>query len=236
MKYKELFDEIRLYCKENADEANVIKYARYFKGEHNAYGLSQPQINSKVKELLKNPGLNLPIVLEAAPLLFENGKYEEITIALLLIDGFYKNFTKETFQAVGNLYALGINNWAHADALGMFIVPKFLKLKIIDYTELLPWLNSPYTFQRRTVPVAMIKMIKADGLRKEIIDFLEPLMMDKEREVHQGMGWFLREAWKINPSEIEHFLLKWKNKGARLIFQYATEKMSKDERVRFRKS
>jgi 3-methyladenine DNA glycosylase AlkD len=61
-------------------------------------------------------------------------------------------------------------------------------------------------------------------------------MTDKERVVHQGLGWFLREAWKRYPEPVEEFLMKWKDTAARLIFQYATEKMSKEYREKFRRT
>lgn len=60
-------------------------------------------------------------------------------------------------------------------------------------------------------------------------------MLDAERVVHQGLGWFLREAWKIKKEETESFLLKWKNQAPRLIYQYATEKMSTEEKNVLRK-
>jgi hypothetical protein len=60
-------------------------------------------------------------------------------------------------------------------------------------------------------------------------------MLVKAREVHQGLGWFLSEAWKIDPAPVEEFLLKYKNSAARLIFQYATEKMTPEGKVRFRR-
>ena len=66
-------------------------------------------------------------------------------------------------------------------------------------------------------------------------EFLDPMMMDPEREVHQGLGWFLREAWKKQSEPTEKFLLKWKNTSPRLIFQYATEKMTKEWKERFRR-
>jgi 3-methyladenine DNA glycosylase AlkD len=71
---------------------------------------------------------------------------------------------------------------------------------------------------------------------EEHISFIEPLMTDKEREVHQGVGWFLREAWKIEPAPVEEFLLKYKDTAPRLIFQYATEKMTAEGKSRFRRS
>jgi 3-methyladenine DNA glycosylase AlkD len=61
-------------------------------------------------------------------------------------------------------------------------------------------------------------------------------MMDAERVVHQGLGWFLREAWKQQPKPVEAFLMEWKDTAPRLIFQYATEKMPAQARARFRRA
>ena len=55
-------------------------------------------------------------------------------------------------------------------------------------------------------------------------------MTDPEREVHQGAGWFLRQALGKNKEETEKFMLKWNEKSPRLIFQYACEKMSPEEK------
>lgn len=66
--------------------------------------------------------------------------------------------------------------------------------------------------------------------------FVEKLMADPEREVHQGMGWFLREAWKISPAEVEAFLEKYKETAPRLIIQYACEKMTAENKLRFRRT
>jgi hypothetical protein len=50
------------------------------------------------------------------------------------------------------------------------------------------------------------------------------------------MGWFLREAWKKKPVETEAFLLKWKEVAPRLIIQYATEKMTAENKLRFKRN
>jgi 3-methyladenine DNA glycosylase AlkD len=68
-----------------------------------------------------------------------------------------------------------------------------------------------------------------------LFDFIEPLMLDQERVVQQGLGWFLREAWKIRKNQTEVFLLKWKNEAPRLIYLYATEKMTATKKKRFKK-
>ena len=91
-------------------------------------------------------------------------------------------------------------------------------------------------YQRRAVPVSMINLLKSTSEYSTLFTFIEPLMLDSERMVHQGLGWFLREAWKLKRKETETFLLKWKNDAARRIFQYATEKMTAEEKKRFKRN
>jgi Predicted DNA alkylation repair enzyme len=232
----ELVEEIRSYCAANASEEQVAKSQRFFKEEFIGYGLTAPQVHTKVKDLLKSGEINLPTVLEAIPDLMASQKYEEISFGLLLLNGLWRQFTPETFHEIGNWFAVSINNWAHADTLGMFVLPKFLEKKIVKPDEFDSWLDSPYKFQRRCVPVTLIKHIKKTKEVTPSILFVEKLMTDPEREVHQGMGWFLREAWKISPSEVEPFLLKYKDSAPRLIFQYACEKMTAENKLRFRKT
>jgi 3-methyladenine DNA glycosylase AlkD len=232
----ELIREIRSYCQANASEEQLQKSQRFFKEEFVGYGLTAPQVHNKVKDLLNGGEITLPTVLEAMPILMESLKYEEISFGLLLLNGLWKQYTPETFQSIAQWFSFSITNWAHADTLGMFILPKFLEKKIVQPEDFAPWLNSPYKFQRRCVPVTLIKHIKKTKEVMPSIQFVEKLMSDPEREVHQGMGWFLREAWKISPSEVEPFLLKYKETAPRLIIQYACEKMTAENKLRFRKS
>ena len=106
-----------------------------------------------------------------------------------------------------------------------------------------------YNLVRFVIKVNFIQLFLLNNLQKNLITkllkhstdlskmftFIDPLMMDTEREVHQGLGWFLRECWKRDRDTTEGFLLKWKNDCARLIIQYATEKMTKEERLQFRR-
>jgi len=119
--------------------------------------------------------------------------------------------------------------------LGMWILPDLVKQNVITIDDFIPWVISEFKFQRRCAPVTLIKSLKTTPDLNTLFDFIEPLMTDPEREVHQGAGWFLREAWKVNREVTEKFLEKHKNTAPRLIIQYATEKMTKEERLRFRR-
>jgi 3-methyladenine DNA glycosylase AlkD len=220
----------------NADAERLQKSQRFFKDEFVAYGLTAPQVYLKVKEMHKRGGFDLPTVLDVAPILMKYRMFEEISIDLLLLDSLWKQFTPETFQTIGQWFNFSITNWAHADTLGMLILPRFLDKKIIEMDDFSSWLDSPFKFQRRCVPVTLIKHIKKTRQVMPSILFVEKLMTDPEREVHQGMGWFLREAWKISPEEVESFLGKWKDTAPRLIIQYACEKMPAEDKMRFKRA
>lgn len=235
MNAQELIRDIRSFCKSNADPAIVQKYARYFKEGYDAYGLSSAVFMAKVKELLASKSFTMETVIEASFELVKGEKYEEPSFTLQLLKGFSNQFTKETFKVIEQWFPIGIRNWAHTDGLCSELLTPMLQKGIITMKDFSTWRKSPYPFQRRCVPVALIKLAKKSTNIQPYLDFLDPLMMDTERVVHQGLGWFLREAWKVHPDPVEAFLLKWKNDAARLIFQYATEKMSKEERVRFRR-
>jgi 3-methyladenine DNA glycosylase AlkD len=232
---KALHAELIAYCKANADEALVKKYSRYFKDEYHAYGVSFPMMQAKLKSVMSEISPDLKTVLETSRLLLNGLNYEETSFALMMVKALKKDYTPETFVEIGHWFEIGIRNWAHTDALCSEILSVFLLKKIVDYKALADWRKSINKFQRRAVPVALIKLLKERADHREFYSFIEPLMMDPAREVHQGCGWFLRESWKKHPLPAEEFLLKYKDTAPRLIFQYATEKMSPANKERFRR-
>jgi len=235
MNHTFLIKKIRDHCIEHANESNVVKYSRYFREGYDAYGLSQPQMEAGAHKITKLPGISLPIVLEAAPELLKSGKYEETGLLLLLTRILHKQYLPETFGEIAGWYKIGIHNWAHADTLGMAILPLFLSKGLTGMEDFKPWLMAENRFQRRSVPVTLIKSLKTHTDFQLLFDFIECLMTDPAREVHQGTGWFLREAWKLNAPVTEAFLVKWKNTAPRLIFQYATEKMTPEQKQNFKR-
>jgi 3-methyladenine DNA glycosylase AlkD len=82
----------------------------------------------------------------------------------------------------------------------------------------------------------LIEVLDTDIPLERLFRIIEPLMLDSDKFVQKGLGWFLREAWKRHPKETEDFLLKWKDTCGRTIIQYATEKMDKENKSRFRRA
>ena len=235
MKAAELCEDIRRYCLANTNEAVVKKYSRYFKEGYDAYGLTTEKFNEKVTSILKDKSVDLKLIVDAGNLLVKSGKYEETSFAICLLKEFSEHFDAATFKAVEKWFQTGIVNWAHADVLCGYLLSRFFEKKIISLKDLSKWRTAKNKYQRRAVPVAMLELLKTTKNYKPLFVFIEPLMTDQEEKVQQGLGWFLREAWKIKRKETESFLLKWKNEAPRKIYQYATEKMTAQEKKRFKR-
>ena len=238
MSINQLLAEIRKFCKENGDEKIVKKYARYFVEGYDPYGVD-PKIMVPQREAWLNKykdELRFEGFLKLGDLLVKSGKYEEAFTAFFFVKSFADHFSPKTLDGFGKWLKSDIKNWAHCDSLCGDILPQFILKNIVALDAFSGWRKSESKWQRRAVPVTMIKLLKTKMPIKSLLDFIEPLMLDEEKVVHQGLGWFLREAWKLYPKTVEAFLLKWKDKCARLIVQYATEKMSAKEKLRFRRS
>jgi 3-methyladenine DNA glycosylase AlkD len=234
MKARELFDEIHEFCVANADEAVVRKYSRYFRDEYKAYGLTTERIEEKAREILES-GVTMKLVLRTALLLLETGNFDETSFAIYLLKGFSDRFTRDTFDTLATWFGIGITNWAHTDAICALFMRDFFDRGIINYRDLAPWRTARNAYQRRAVPVSMVHLLKTATDYRTFFSFLDPLMMDPERKVQQGLGWFLREAWKRKSGVTERFLMKWKDRAGRVIYQYATERMTPEQKKRFRR-
>lgn len=232
---EKIFRETEAFCKANADAAIVQKYSKYFKEGYDAWGVSSGLLDQKVAEILELPGMTNEQINKICLLLVQSPKYELTSTAVLLLTKTIKQWDHETFPTVEKLFSLGITNWGHTDFICGEIIPELFKKKLITMDSLKPWRKASNRFQRRAAVVGLIKPMKKSSDFKPYFDFIDPMMMDDERVVHQGLGWFLREAWKKQQEPTEKFLLKWKDSAARLIFQYATEKMTPDQKLQFRK-
>ncbi len=230
--------EIRKAYKAKADPAIVTKYSRYFKEGYIGYGVSSEDYREIEEGIVKKYGeqLGLEGFLALGDLLMQGKMFEENTFAYHVLLTYKTEFTKATFLHITKWLEGGIKNWGHCDSLCGGVLIEFYTKKIVTTTDLAGWVKAKSQWKRRALPVSLITFLKKLKVPvKELLPLVEPLMMDEERVVHQGLGWFLREAWKVEPKPVEALLLQWKDKSARLIFQYATEKMTKEQKERYKK-
>jgi 3-methyladenine DNA glycosylase AlkD len=244
-----LAEEIQHYCAAHADAKVATTYQRYFKEGYDAWGLldkGNPFFTARRDEwLARYAAIGVGGFVEAGERLFASGKYEEGAIAIRFLTERLVDLEGEDALALERWFSAGVRNWAHADVISGELLGPMLKDGRLSLAALAPWRSSPLRFQRRAAVVAIICLLgpwkksqppaaAQRAITKQLLAFVRPMMLDGERVVHQGLGWFLREAWKRDPTTVEPFLLEFKDSAARLIPQYATERMTATEKARFK--
>lgn len=230
--------EIIAFCQTNADDSIVKKYSKYFTEGYDGYGIDTEIFKSQLNKWLdswKNE-MTISDYLDLGDLLISTGKFEEASYAISLIASKKDEFSIETFDRIGKWLENGIQNWANTDVLCMLVLPEFIYNKIIEPKDFINWTKSESKWKRRAVPVTFFEAIKKGHKSEPILTVIEILMEDKEEDVQKGLGTLLREIWKKQPEIAEGFLLKWKDKCGRKIIQYATEKMDKEGKAKFKKA
>ena len=232
--------DIRRFLKANADQAVIKKYAKYFKEGYDPYGVAGEKLIPEIGKWFNvcQDKLDHKQLLTLCGHLLSSGKFEEISIALGFMERLRDKYSKSLFNTVGKWFERYIVNWAHCDGACGNIVYPLLADKVIDFKDLLAWTQSPSRWKRRAAAVTMVQDFYKGGTGNvaRAIQVARKLILDPEKVVQQGTGWLLREAWKKSRQKVEDFLLKWKDKAPRLIIQYATEKIDKENRKRFRRT
>ena len=160
--------------------------------------------------------LGSPAFLDLGDMLVTSGKYEEASLAVLFLEGFRDGFGREEFTRLGSWFETGFVNWGHTDIACSLLIGPLLTDGTIAPGDIAPWRASRSKWMRRAVPVALIPYLKRTGDCKPLLAFIDDMMEDADRFVQQGLGWFLREAWKLEPATVEAFLLHWKDAAPRL--------------------
>ncbi len=232
--FSEIMKLTERFFLDNEDPVLALKYARFFKEGYDPYGLSEEMIRDHKRMLVEKYSFSPQEAAELGHSFLKTGKYEFGSLAVMLLKKFRPKFNLEVFHTVRAWFDDGVENWAHSDMICSNITPVFLELHIVELDGFADWRYSESKWTRRAVPVTMLYLRKtADPA--QLLDFIEPMMQDHEYVVHQGLGWFLKQLWVVHPKEVEEFLHKHRNTAPRLIVQYATEKMHKDKRKRFRR-
>lgn len=234
----EKIQEIRNFCIANSKQENIEKFSRYFKEGFNGYGIDQKVFEEQRDFWIADWKKEMTIdqYLDLGDVVVQHGKFEEISFAISFLNSERENYSAKAFDRVGNWFDLGISNWGETDVLCMLVLPGFFIDEIVSFDKLKEWTRSNSEWKRRAVPVTLVELIKNDLKPGIALSLVEPLMLDRSEYVQKGIGTLLRGLWKKYPVEIETFLLQWKDQCGRLIIQYATEKMDKEYRLKFRKS
>jgi 3-methyladenine DNA glycosylase AlkD len=230
--------EYTAYCKEHADEENVRKYSRYFREGFDAYGCEGKALIAYHKELLDKYEAQLTpdASLELGRELLATGKYEDAALAIALAKRCLKQLQPRHIAVFAAWLDEGVTNWAISDVLCSEVLSKLLLSGVADVAGLTEWRDEKSRWRRRALAVTLIPLAKRERHVAPLLECVLPMLHDTERVVHQGLGWFLRECWKVDPQPVEQLLARHKETAPRLTYQYACEKMAPEQRELYRRT
>lgn len=231
---------IRTYCRENEQPDKANKWARYFSEGYDSWGLldkDHPIFTTQQEAwAAEYAALGLDGFIEAGCELFKSGKYEEGALSIRFVKSSKEEIDEARLAAMAGWFDGGVRNWAHVDVMCMELFSPLIESGKLKPASFAGWRTSPHRFQRRAAAVAMLGLLKTKGGPKKALAFLEPMMEDQEKVVHQGLGWVIKEVWKLESALAEEFLLRWKDTSARLIISTACQKMTAEKKVQFKAS
>lgn len=236
-KLEQRHQEVVGFLTKNSDEKIIAFLSRYFKEGLDAYGIEKEVFKTHINQWMELWAADMTIddYLDFGDMLIATGKLEEGSIAFHGILSKRSEFTRDTFDRVGKWLENGIQNWASTDVLCMMVLIVFINDNVVQPKDFEPWTTSASKWKRRAVPVTFVEAIKQKSAPEPILSVIERLMEDPEEDVQKGLGTLLREIWKKQPALAEEFLMQWKDRSGRKIIQYATEKMDKAYRTKFKK-
>lgn len=231
--------EIFSFCEEhffaNENPNYVAKKSRFFTEGYDAFGLDENQLRELRDELLHRFEPTIPEMAELAYHFLATGKYEFGSLGLMMLKKHRPRLDSSVFGHLKRSLDEVVQTWNHADIIGTKLTPVLLELELVTLKDFEPWRFSESKWTRRVSAVTLLYLRNRIEV-ETLLEYVVPLLQDTTRPVHQGVGWFLRELWRIHPREVEDFLFAHKDAAAPIIIQYATEKMNKDKKKRFRRA
>lgn len=123
-------------------------------------------------------------------MLFATSKFEEGSLAITLTGTFHDEFTQDTFGRFGKWLEKDVRNWAHTDVICGSLLSPLIKRCVVNLADFASWRESPSLWRRRAVPVAMVEFLGIQEDYKPLLDFINPMMMDKKVMVQKGLRIF----------------------------------------------
>lgn len=124
-----------------------------------------------------------------------------------------------------------INTWGLVDVSAHQVVGAYLIDK--PRTTLDTLARSADWWERRIAIFSTLALVRA-GQVEDTFRIAEALLGDDEHFVQTATGGLLREAGKVDPARLKAFLDVYAATMPRITLRFATEKLSKDDRGRYR--
>lgn len=222
---------IRRVLLDGASAPHTEEVQRFFKEEIQSRGWYTDELRKVAARFRKAILLdcNQNFLLNVADKLFRGRILEEKVFAVFLLQGLTSKFTEGEFKLFAS-WLDRVSTWADHDALTSFLIGPMIAGEPKRAKAVFPWAKSRDRWHRRAATVSLIRAIREQKCRREVIQISNLLLNDEDDMVQKGLGWLLREAVKYDREQTLPYIIKLRESAPRLVLRTACETLPKEQR------
>lgn len=123
-----------------------------------------------------------------------------------------------------------VDDWIDCDDLCIHVLGEFFLRRPELAHETYTWTASTNRWVRRGAAVALVLPVRKGHQLETAFEIADRLLEDRDDLVQKAYGWLLKEASKLHPNEVFHFVMERRNVMPRTAYRYALEKLPDDLR------
>lgn len=224
----ELEKEIEKF--KNPEKAKIL--SRFFKTGKGEYGEGDIFLGITVP-ISRALAKQFPLNLNEIDILIASKEHEKRLIALFaLINLYKKSKNKEEIIDYYLSKTQYINNWDLVDLSCYKILGDYL-CNGTNYDILIKLSKSKNLWERRIAIISTMAFIRK-GNFNPTLELSKQLLKNEHELINKAVGWLLREIGKRDLNVLYDFLNNNISNFSSISLSYATEKLSKEEREKFR--
>jgi 3-methyladenine DNA glycosylase AlkD len=223
---------IRRVLLNGASAPHTEEVQRFFKEEIQSRGWYTNELRKVAVRFRKAilSDCDQEFLLAVADKLFRGRILEEKVFAVFLLQGMTKQFTENEFKLFAS-WLLRVSTWADHDALASYLLGPMIAYDPRRARVVFTWATSRNHWLRRAAAVSLIRAIREQKCRREVVQISKLLLNDEDDMVQKGLGWLLREAAKYDHDQTLPYLMKIRTRAPRLVIRTACETLRNDEKA-----
>jgi len=170
-------------------------------------------------------------LIAVADKLYHGRVLEEKVFGVFLLQGLTDQFGDAEFKLF-SAWLDRISTWADHDGLVSYLIGPMIAAEPRRARVVFQWAKSRDRWHRRAAAVALIRAIREQKCRAEVVKITGSLLDDEDDMVQKGLGWLLREAAKYDREHTIPLLMKIRNQGPRLVLRTACETLPPADKQR----
>ena len=226
-------DDVKAALATEADAERAAGHARFFKTGPGQYGEGDRFLGLTVPALrrLVKPFRGLP--LDQVGILLDSEYHEHRLVAVLILDAQYAAAPEQTADFYLAAVRRGrVNNWDLVDASAELILGRYLYDR--PRNVLFELAAGESVWERRVAIISTFGFIKR-GDASTTLEIASLLLPDEHDLIRKAVGWMLREVGKrVDPAQLTAYLDANAARMSRTTLSYATEHLTKEQRLHYR--